>query len=55
VWVLCVEIFRLPAELHPTLWLAGPVVGVAVVAGCGLLGTRSLVRSPPIRVLRALG
>jgi putative ABC transport system permease protein len=55
VRVLSTEVFRLPSQWHPELWLLGPFVGIAVVAGCGLLGTRSLVRSPPIRVLRALG
>jgi putative ABC transport system permease protein len=54
-WVLCREVFRLPTELHPGIWLLGPTVGVVVVAGCGLLGTRALVRSPPIRVLRSIG
>jgi len=54
VWVLCREVFQLPTSLHPGLWLVGPIVGVCVVAGCGLLGTRSLVRSPPMRVLRGI-
>jgi len=54
VWVLTRQIFELPAELHPWLWLTGPFFGIAIVATCGLLGTRSLVRSPPVRVLRSL-
>jgi putative ABC transport system permease protein len=55
VFVLSREVFALPAAWHPMLFLAGPLVGAAVVAGCGLIGARSLVRSPPIRVLRSLG
>ena len=52
VLVLTREVFKLPATWHPLVWLAGPALGVAIVAGCGLLGTRTLVRSPPISVLR---
>ena len=54
VWLLSSEIFELPTRLHPWLWGAGPVLGVAVVAAVGYLGTRMLVASPPITVLREI-
>ena len=55
VWMLTREVFRLPPQSHPVVWLLGPVLGIAIVAGCGLLGTRALVRSPPASVLREVG
>jgi putative ABC transport system permease protein len=55
VWVLTREIFRLPATWHPLVWIAGPLLGLAVVVGCGLAGTHTLVRSPPVGVLREVG
>jgi putative ABC transport system permease protein len=53
-WILTTEVFSLPGAVHPWVWLLGPAVGVVVIATCGVLGTRSLVRSPPIMVLREL-
>jgi putative ABC transport system permease protein len=49
------QIFQLSARLHPWVWLAGPLVGAALVCAIGLFGTRSLVASPPVLVLRELG
>jgi len=54
-WILTTRVFELPGAAHPWLWALGPVLGVAIVATCGVLGTRSLVRSPPVMVLRELG
>ena len=52
VWALNSGIFELPTRLHPWLLAAGPALGVAIVATVGYLGTRKLVFSPPITVLR---
>lgn len=54
-FVLQTEVFELPYRLHPWLWVVGPSLGVVVVAVIGLLGTRKLVSSPPVAVLRELG
>ena len=54
VWALNREIFELPVRLHPWLWVGGPALGVAVIAVVGYLGTRKLVASPPITVLREI-
>lgn len=53
-WVLTTEVFALPGSLHPWVWIAGPLIGVVVIAACGIISTRSLVKSPPILVLREL-
>ena len=52
VWALNSQVFELATELHPRLWVAGPLLGMAVIAGVGCLATRKLVRSPPATVLR---
>ena len=54
VALLQVQVFELPASAHPTLWLLGPVVGALLVLGVGLAGTRRLVSSPPMLVLRSV-
>ncbi len=53
-WILTTQVFALPGSVHPWVWMVGPVVGLVVVAVCGVLSTRSLVHSPPILVLREL-
>lgn len=45
-------VFELPARLHPELWAVGPLFGMLVVTAVGYLGTRKLVQSPPVTVLR---
>ena len=52
VWALNSQVFELATELHPRLWVAGPAIGMAVIALVGYLGTRKLVQSPPATVLR---
>ncbi|MCZ6656828.1 MAG: ABC transporter permease [Gammaproteobacteria bacterium] len=54
VWLLQVQVFELPARLHPWLWLLSPLAGAALILVVGMVGTRRLVSSPPILVLRAL-
>ena len=55
VFALGKQVFDLPARAHPWVWIAGPVLGAAIVCGVGMLGTRRLVQSPPVLVLRELG
>ncbi len=54
VFALQTRVFELDYEIHPWIWIAGPAVGMALIAGVGYLGTRKLVRSPPLLVLREL-
>ena len=54
VTVLRSQVFELGYELHPWLWLAGPAIGAVLIAAIGYLGTRKLVESPPVLVLREL-
>lgn len=53
-YLLQTNVFELTYEVHMWLWITGPVVGAALVATVGYLGTRMLVRSPPSQVLRDL-
>ncbi len=54
VGVLQSQVFNLSASLHPWIWLLGPVAGAFIIATVGLLGSRSLVDTPPMLVLRGL-
>ncbi len=54
VALLQVQVFELPASLHPALWLLGPAVGALLVLGVGLAGTWRIVSSPPMLVLRSV-
>ncbi len=54
VAVLQSQIFELDMRLHPWVWPVGPVVGALIIVTVGLLGSRSLVNSPPMMVLRGL-
>ncbi len=52
VYALNSQVFELTTGLHPWLWLVGPALGMVVIAVVGYLGTRKLVHSPPVTVLR---
>ncbi len=54
VAVLQRQVFELGMSAHPWLWLLGPLVGSLLVLVVGILGTRSLVSTPPMLVLRGL-
>jgi putative ABC transport system permease protein len=54
VAVLQRQVFELGMDIHPWLWLIGPVVGAVLILTVGLLGTRSLISTPPMLVLRGL-
>jgi putative ABC transport system permease protein len=54
VWALCLHVFDLPVRLHGWVWLAGPGLGALIVGAVGVSGTRALLRSPPMWVLREL-
>jgi putative ABC transport system permease protein len=48
------QVFSLPFQLHPWLWATGPLAGAALVLVVGLSGTRRLIGSPPMLILRGL-
>lgn len=54
VAVLQIQVFELSPSFHGWYWLAVPVVGALLVAAVGLAGSRTLIASPPMRVLRSL-
>ncbi len=54
VAVLQRQVFELEVQLHPWIWLLGPLTGSALVLVVGLLSTRRLVSTPPMLVLRGL-
>jgi putative ABC transport system permease protein len=55
VAVLQSQVFGLGMTTHPWLWALGPVVGALLILVVGLLGTRRLISTPPVLVLRGLG
>jgi putative ABC transport system permease protein len=54
VAILQTQVFNLGASLHPWLWVVGPLMGSLLILVVGMFGTRSLVSSPPMMVLRGL-
>ena len=54
VAALQTQVFELSASVHPWIWLLGPVCGALIITVVGLLGSRSLLDSPPMNVLRGL-
>lgn len=54
VAVLQSRVFGLGMAVHPWLWLLGPLVGTLLILAVGLMGTRRLVSTPPVLVLRGL-
>ena len=54
VALLQINVFELSPSFHGWYWLAAPAAGATLVAIVGLAGSRSLIASPPMRVLRNL-
>ena len=50
--IVAVQLFELPYEFNPLLWVAGIAAGVSVVCASGFIAARGAVNSPPIDVLR---
>jgi putative ABC transport system permease protein len=44
--------FQIPYGPRPLLWLAGAVSGAALVTGLGWLSLRTILSTPPTRVLQ---
>lgn len=45
-------VFRMDVTVDPLVWLIAPLVCTAVIVAAGLMGTRSVLRTPPLAVLR---
>jgi putative ABC transport system permease protein len=54
-WALSDRVFRIPFDPNPLVWLYGIGGGAIAVALAGWLGTRNIVRQPPLAVIRQLG
>ena len=51
-WILANRVLDIPYRTGIAIWLAGALGGMAVVMLAGWLGTRRLVRMPPLAILR---
>ncbi len=52
-WVLARQVFDLPHQPDPYIWLFGVGGGALLVLGAGWLATRDLLAEPPLKALRA--
>lgn len=51
--IVAVQLFELPYEFNPLLWVVGLTAGVLVVCASGLVAARGAINAPPVDVLRA--
>lgn len=51
---LQVFVFNAEASFHPLLWLLGPFIGVLVIATIGVFASRTVLKVPPMLLLRDL-
>jgi putative ABC transport system permease protein len=51
--IVAAQLFELPYEFNPLLWVAGLASGVLVVCASGFVAARSAINAPPVDVLRA--
>ena len=54
-WALYSQLLELSYRPHPQLWLLCPLAGALLVGVAGRYGTRKLLQSSPLRVLREQG
>jgi len=54
-YVLSDRVFQIPFSANPMLWLYGLGGGALTVTLAGWLGTRGMMRQPPLAVIRQLG
>ncbi len=55
LYYLQTRVFQQDFALHYWVWLAGPVVGMLVIAMLGVVATRKVVNTSPLTVLRHIG
>jgi len=51
--IVAAQLFELPYQFNPLLWLSGTASGVLVVCASGYVAARSAINAPPVDVLRA--
>ena len=54
-YALAVKVLNVPYTIDPVVWLVGLFGGMAGVLAAGLLGTRRVLRTPPMRIFREAG
>lgn len=54
LYFLQTEIFEQEFSLHLWVWIAGPLLGMVIIAGLGVNSTRRVVAISPLNVLRKL-
>lgn len=54
-YALATRVFHLPYHFNPWLWVVALVAGSVGVTLAGWLGTRGVLRQPPLQILRQLG
>ena len=54
-YVLSDRVFQIPFSANPIVWLLGVGGGALTVTLAGWLGTRGMLRQPPLAVIRQLG
>ena len=54
LYFLQTRAFNMTFSPHWELWLAGPLLGILLVGGVGLFSSASVVRVPPLAVLRKI-
>jgi putative ABC transport system permease protein len=54
LYALQVFVFNAQAGWHPLLWGLGPVIGVAIICAIGLSASRTVLKVPPMHLLREL-
>ena len=52
VYYLQEEIFEQEFSFHTWIWIAGPALGMLIIAGLGMNSTREVVSTSPLNVLR---
>jgi len=53
-WAIATRIVGVPYQIDPFVWAVGLLGGIAGVAVAGLLGTRSILRTPPMQIFRSV-
>ena len=54
-YVLAIKVLNVPYAIDPVVWLVGLFGGIAGVLAAGLLGTRRVLSTPPMRIFREAG
>jgi len=54
-YVLAIKVLNVPYAIDPMVWLVGLIGGMAGVLAAGLLGTRRVLSTPPMRIFREAG